>query len=135
MANQPTTLRPMLGLLVVDHGSRRSEANAQLDDIAQRVALLMPSTPLVTAHLDVCSPTIAEGIAQLLAQDVDEIAVLMYFLGDGRHVSTDVPGQVRAALAGRPDVRVRLGRALGPDDVLARLMLSRAGLTRNDGSH
>ena len=120
----------MLGLLLVDHGSRRSEANAQLDDMAKRVALLMPGTPLVTAHLEICPPNIADGIAQLLAHEVDEIAVLMYFLGDGRHVSTDVPGQVRAALAGRPDVRVRLGRALGPDDLLARLMLSRAGLTR-----
>lgn len=119
----------MLGLLLVDHGSRRAEANAQLDDMAARVGRLRPGAPLATAHLDVCAPTIADGVAALLAQGVDEIAVLMYFLSAGRHVSADVPDLVRAALAARPDVRVRLGAALGPDDALAGLMLRRAGLT------
>ncbi len=117
----------MLGLLLVDHGSRRAEANAQLDDMAARIAALMPGTPLVTAHLDVCVPTIAEGVAALLGRGVDEIAVLMYFLSDGRHVREDIPAQVRAALAARPEVRLRLGGPLGPDDALARLMLARAG--------
>ncbi len=118
----------MLGLLIVDHGSRRAEANAQLLDMAARVARLVPpGTPIATAHLDICAPSIADGIATLLAQGVDELRVLLYFLADGRHVSEDIPAQVRAALAGRPEVRVVLGGALGPDDLLATLMLRRAG--------
>ena len=120
----------MLGLLIIDHGSRRPEANAQVLDMAQRVARLVPAgTPIATAHLDVCPPTIAEGIATLLAQGVDELSVLLYFLADGRHVREDIPGLVRAALATHPQVRVAIGEALGPDDVLAALMLRRAGLT------
>jgi sirohydrochlorin ferrochelatase len=118
----------MLGLLVVDHGSRRPEANDQLLDMVARVAGLTPGTPIASAHLDICAPTIGDGIATLLARGVDEIAVLLYVLSDGRHVREDVPALVRAALAARPDVRVRLGGALGPDDVLARLMLERAGV-------
>lgn len=117
----------MLGLLIVDHGSRRPEANAQLLDMVARVARLVPTTPIASAHLDICAPTIADGINTLLERGVDEIAVLLYFLSDGRHVREDVPGLVRAALVTRPDVRVRLGAALGPDDVLARLMLERVG--------
>ena len=119
----------MLGLLIVDHGSRRPAANAQVLDMAARVARLVPAgTPITTAHLDICPPTIADGIAVLLAQGVDELRVLLYFLADGRHVSEDIPAQVRAALAVRPDVRVTLAGALGPDDALAGLMLVRAGL-------
>lgn len=117
----------MLGLLIVDHGSRRAAANDQVVDMAARVARLMPAgTPIATAHLDICPPTIADGISVLLAQGVDEVRVLLYFLADGRHVSEDIPALVRAALAPRPDVRVTIGRALGPDDVLAALMLDRA---------
>ncbi|HAT10394.1 MAG TPA: cobalamin biosynthesis protein CbiX [Planctomycetes bacterium] len=120
----------MLGILLVDHGSRRAEANAQLDDMAARVArLLPPGTPLATAHLDVCAPTIADGIAVLLARGCDELRVLLYFLSDGRHVREDIPGLVRAALAAHPQVRWSMGGALGPDDVLAQLMLARAGIT------
>jgi sirohydrochlorin ferrochelatase len=120
----------MLGLLIIDHGSRRSEANAQVVDMAARVARLVPDgTPIATAHLDVCAPTIADGVATLLAQGVDELHVLLYFLADGRHVREDIPALVRAALAAQPQVRVVLGGALGPDDLLAALMLRRAGLT------
>jgi sirohydrochlorin ferrochelatase len=120
----------MLGVLVVDHGSRRAEANLQLDDMAARVArLLPPATPLATAHLDVCPPTVADGIASLLARGCDEIRVLLYFLSDGRHAREDIPALVREALADRPEVRWRVGGALGPDDALARLMLDRAGLS------
>lgn len=96
--------------------------------MATRVSRLMPGVPLATAHLDVCAPTIADGIASLLAHGCDEIRVLLYFLSDGRHAREDIPGQVRAALAGRPDVRVLVGTAMGPDDALAGLMLRRAGL-------
>ncbi len=98
--------------------------------MAERVGRLVPAgTPIATAHLDVCAPTIADGIATLLAQGVDELHVLLYFLADGRHVREDIPGLVRAALATHPQVRVVLGGALGPDDLLAALMLRRAGLT------
>jgi sirohydrochlorin ferrochelatase len=118
----------MLGILLVDHGSRRPEANAQLDDMAARVARLLPAgTPLATAHLDVCAPTIADGLGVLLARGCDEIRVLLYFLSDGRHVREDIPGLVRAALASHPQVRWSMGGALGPDDALAQLMLVRAG--------
>lgn len=120
----------MIGVLLIDHGSRRAEANAQLDDMARRVAArLPPGTPLATAHLDVCPPTIAEGIAALLARGVDDLRVLPYFLADGRHLQQDIPALVRTALAGRPQVRVAIGGALGPDDALAALLLARAGLS------
>lgn len=118
----------MLGLLVVDHGSRRAEANAQLLDIAARIARLRPGVPLATAHLDVCPPTIADGVAALLAQGCDDLRVLPYFLSAGRHLSQDIPDAVRAALAARPEVRWTVGGALGPDDALAALLLARGGL-------
>ena len=118
----------MLGLLLVDHGSRRPDANAQLLDMAARVGRLQPGVALATAHLDVCAPTIGDGIATLLQQGCDEIRVLLYFLSDGRHASEDIPALVRDALAAHPQVRVSIGGALGPDDVLAELMLKRVGL-------
>jgi sirohydrochlorin ferrochelatase len=119
----------MIGILIIDHGSRRPEANAQLHDMANRVAVrLPPGTRIALAHLDVSAPTIADGVATLLSQGVDDLLVLLYFLADGTHVSVDIPAQVRAALASRPDVRVTIGGALGPDDALAGLMLRRVGL-------
>lgn len=118
----------MLGLLLVDHGSRREEANRQLEDMARRVRALRPDAAVAIAHMEVCGPTIAEGFAALVAAGADEVAVLPYFLSDGRHSREDIPRLVGEAAAAHPGARWRVGAALGPHDLLARLLLERAGL-------
>ena len=117
----------MLGLLLVDHGSRRAESNAQLDDMARRVQALRPAAMVRAVHMEIAEPTIAQGIDALVAAGATEIRVLMYFLSDGRHSREDVPTLVRAAMVAHPDVSVTCGQALGPHDALAALLLERAG--------
>ncbi len=117
----------MLGLLLVDHGSRRAASNAQLDDMARRVQALRPTAVVVAAHMEIAEPNIAQGLAELVARGVTEIRVLMYFLSDGRHSREDVPTLVREAMLAYPHVSVICGQALGPHDVLAALLLERGG--------
>jgi sirohydrochlorin ferrochelatase len=121
-------LSPMLGLLVVDHGSRRAEANAQLEDIAERLRRLRPDDVVAHAHLEVCEPTIMQAVARLVADGAVRIAVLPYFLSEGRHSREDIPRLVAAAAAAYPQVTVTIAPALGPDDALARLLIERSGL-------
>lgn len=116
------------GLLVVDHGSRRAQSNQQLEDMAERVARIAGELPVAHAHMEIAEPSIAQGIADLVARGVDEVRVLLYFLSDGRHVREDVPQLVAAAAADHPGLRWSVAGALGPDDLLAELMLRRAGL-------
>ena len=117
----------MLGLLLVDHGSRRAESNAQLDDMARRVQALRPAALVAAAHMELSAPDIAQGIDALVARGATDITVLLYFLSDGRHSREDVPALVQAALAKHPGVTARCGAALGPHDALAALLLERAG--------
>jgi len=119
----------MRGLLLIDHGSRRAEANTQLEDMARRVAGLRPGDEVGVAHMEIAQPDIAAGVADLVTRGATEIVALVYFLGDGRHVSTDVPHLVAQACAAFPGVTWRCSPALGPHDVLARLLLERAGLS------
>ena len=118
----------MLGLLLVDHGSRRAESNAQLDDMARRVQALRPDALVAAAHMEIAAPDIAAGIAGLVARGATAIVVLPYFLSAGRHSQEDVPALVRAAVAAHPGVTARCGEALGPHDALARLLLERGAV-------
>ena len=124
----PTLQAMSLGLLVVDHGSRRAASNAQLGDMAQRVATLYPDALVDFAHMEIAEPSIDDRFARLVERGATEIRVLLYFLSDGRHVTEDVPELVAAAAAKHPGVTWSVGAALGPDDALAALMLKRAGL-------
>jgi len=96
--------------------------------MAQRVARLCPDAVVGHAHMEIAEPTIADGFDALVARGADEVRVLLYFLSDGRHVSEDVPALVREAAERHPGVGWSVAGALGPDDRLASLMLSRAGV-------
>ena len=118
----------MLGLLLVDHGSRRAEANAQLAEMAERVARLRPSDLVGSCHMELAAPDIAAGFASLVARGAGRVVLLPYLLGHGRHLSEDIPRLAAEAAARHPGVGYALGAALGPHDALARLLLERAGL-------
>jgi sirohydrochlorin ferrochelatase len=122
------TIPAMLGLLLVDHGSRRAEANAQLEDMAGRVARLRPGDVVGCCHMEIAAPDIAAGFAALVARGATRVVLLPYLLGDGRHLSADIPRLAAAAAAHHPGVAFALGAALGPHDALARLLLERAQL-------
>lgn len=122
-----------LGVLLVDHGSRRAESNDQLEDMAGRVAGLVPGSVVRAAHMEIAEPTIEQAVDALAAEGCREIVVLLYFLSDGRHVTRDVPELVEAAVKRHEGLTWRIGQALGPHDDLAELLLKRAGLGSETG--
>lgn len=118
----------MIGLLVVDHGSRRDTANATLAVMAERLRELRPGLLVAHAHMELAQPDIATSFATLVAAGATDIRVVPYFLAPGRHASDDIPALVTAAAASHPLVTWRIGDCLGPHDLLATLALLRAGV-------
>jgi sirohydrochlorin ferrochelatase len=115
-----------VAILLVDHGSRRHEANAALDAMAALVrARAAEGTRVMTAHMELCAPSIAEAIGQLAAEGITELVVHPYFLGEGRHVTEDIPALVAAASAPFPSLSVRITKPLGLHALLAELVLVR----------
>ena len=84
-------------ILLVDHGSRRPEANALLEAVAELVAERVPDVIVRCAHMDLAEPDIAAGIAACAAAGADAIVVHPYFLGPGNHTTDDIPRLVRAS--------------------------------------
>ena len=115
----------MLGLLLIDHGSRRAESNLQLEDMAQRVQRMRPEALVAAAHMEIAPPDLAAAFAALVAQGAKRILILPYFLSDGRHLTQDIPQLAAAAAANHPGITYSIGSALGPHDALAALLLER----------
>ncbi len=100
-------------IVIVDHGSRLEQANAQLEAIAQRVRERFPQRLVVCAHLEIAEPTIAQAVDSCAAQAATEIVVHPFFLGPGRHTQSDIPEQVAAAAAAHPEIRIAISEPLG----------------------
>ncbi|MBX9582252.1 MAG: cobalamin biosynthesis protein CbiX [Gemmataceae bacterium] len=113
-------------LLLIAHGSRRPEANADLEHVAD-VLRGRGRYPVVrVAYLELADPDIAAGGAGCVADGAAEVILLPYFLSPGVHVVEDLTA-ARADLAGRfPGVRFALAEPLGRHPLLVDVIEDRA---------
>ncbi|GAB2607155.1 hypothetical protein Aab01nite_02500 [Paractinoplanes abujensis] len=93
-------------LIAVAHGTRSPAGQAQIRDLAARVAARRPGLDVRLCYADVQEPRVAE-VAPLLPDAV----VVPLLLSAGYHVRVDIAD----AVAGLP---TPVTRPLGPDDVL-----------------
>ena len=112
-------------ILLVDHGSRRPDANAQLEEIARLVRERAPGRVVEIAHMELADPTIPDGVAACVASGARSIVVLPYMLAPGRHAAGDIPRLARDAAAQHAGVTVRVSEPLGVHPGLALAVLDR----------
>src|SRR6266550_7234962 len=81
------------GIIIVDHGSRRDESNRMLEEVAslfarrfnERFDIVEP------AHMEIAEPSIASAYAKCANRGASRIVVLPFFLGPGKHWTSDIP--------------------------------------------
>jgi sirohydrochlorin ferrochelatase len=114
-----------LGIVLVDHGSKRDEANALLEDVAQLFRGISGAGIVEVAHMELAEPTIAQAVARCVAQGARRVVVHPYFLAPGRHSTTDIPHLVAEAAAQHPNVSCTVTAPLGLDPRLSEVILDR----------
>lgn len=112
-------------ILLVDHGSRRPEANAQLEELAARVREQRPGWRVDTAHLEIAPPGVAEALDACAAAGVREVFLHPFFLSPGRHTREDLPRLAGDACERNPGLRVYVTDPLGVDDAVVAVVLDR----------
>jgi sirohydrochlorin ferrochelatase len=94
-----------LGVIVVDHGSRRDESNRLLEDVARQFAAATGLAIVEPAHMELAEPSIATAFARCVERGARTVVVFPYFLGPGRHWHDDVPRLSAEAALSHPGVR------------------------------
>ena len=119
----------MKAILLVDHGSRRTEANEMMDCMANLVQAMAGTDVVVRfAHMELAEPSIAAGVRQCIDAGATELTVFPYMLSPGKHSTGDIPRMVAAAAVSHPQLEIRVTNAFGVHENLAELILERAGL-------
>jgi sirohydrochlorin ferrochelatase len=113
-------------LLLIAHGSRQEEANADLDRLAAALRGQGRYGLVEAAFLELAEPTVPQGAGRCVAQGARRVILLPYFLSAGVHVRRDLAA-LRAQLAGEhPGVEFRLAEPLGPHPLLPEIVAERA---------
>jgi sirohydrochlorin ferrochelatase len=116
----------MTALLLIAHGSRRAEANADLDWLADTLRARQRFDVIATSYLELVEPTIAAAGDACAAAGATTVIMLPYFLAPGIHVTEDLI-EAQAALASKyPAIAFRLAAPLGRHPKLAEIALERA---------
>ena len=119
----------MKGILIVDHGSVRSEANDMLRLMADLIQTMSgPDVVVRYGHMELAEPDIAAGFSSCVEAGATDVTVFPYMLSPGRHSTTDIPRLVAKAAQAFPRVKYSVTPAFGLHEKLAEVVLERAGI-------
>ena len=122
----------VIGIIVVDHGSRRPESNETLLLAARRFADTGPYKIVEPAHMELAQPDIATAFDRCVVRGATMIIVFPYFLSPGRHWKLDIPQLVAAAAAAHPSVEWKVTSPFGLHDGMLQVMIERIGEALRD---
>lgn len=114
-------------LVLVDHGSRRPDAQGHLEAVGLRVAERRPGWRVYHAHMDVGEPDLPTTLARCVEDGARQIIVHPFFLNTGFHVQETIPSILDGARAAHPGVEITLSAHLGLHDGLIDAVVDRVG--------
>lgn len=114
-----------VGLLIIDHGSRKPDANDMLAEVARMVQEMSNFQIVHYAHMELAEPTIQQGFDACVTEGAEEVIVHPYFLSPGRHSTSDIPRMVAEAAKRHPHVCFQVTEPLGLHSKIGELILER----------
>jgi sirohydrochlorin ferrochelatase len=102
----------MNALLLIAHGSRRPEANADLEFVAADMRRRNLFAFVQCSFLELAEPDIHTGGVRCVEAGATSVVMLPYFLSPGRHVSEDLTAARDRLAAEFPHVSFQLAAPL-----------------------
>jgi len=112
-------------ILLMAHGSRISEANDAVREIAAMVKKMSGFDIVEVAYREQHLPTIQQGIDACVALGAQRILLIPYFLFVGAHVREDLPEEMAEGRKRHPGVEFAMGNHLGVHRKLAEVVVER----------
>jgi len=120
-------------LLLMAHGSRHVEANADLLHVAAALRAQGCYPVVEASFLELAQPDIEEGGARCVAQGAERVVMMPYFLSAGVHVHRDLTA-CRDRLASRfGHVQFLLAEPLGRHPLLLEIVRDRVREAEDPG--
>ena len=114
-----------LGIVIVDHGSKRAEANVRHEEFVAGWGRSRRLVNVEAAHMELAEPSIATAVDACVAAGATDLVVAPYFLWPGSHWNRDIPALAAEACARHPGVRHLVAAPLGPHPLLGDIVEQR----------
>jgi len=125
MTSMPPASSPRIGVIIVDHGSRRAQSNRMLEDFVARYAIANPQYLVEPAHMELSEPSISTAFERCVARGARRMVVAPYFLLPGKHWDHDIPRLTAAAAEKHPGVEYLVAAPIGLHPMMLNVMQAR----------
>jgi sirohydrochlorin ferrochelatase len=114
-------------IIIVDHGSRRDESNRMLEEVAALFAQRFNESYGIVepAHMELAEPSIATAYARCVERGAQRVIIAPFFLGPGKHWTSDIPRLVAEAASQFPQTCYHVTPTLGIDALILELLNKR----------
>jgi sirohydrochlorin ferrochelatase len=113
------------GIVIVDHGSRRTESNEMLEHFVEQFAESMHYTIVEPAHMEMAEPSIAAAFSKCVGRGAKRVVVCPYFLLPGKHWKEDIPELTEKAAAKHAGVEYLVTAPIGLHPMMHGVIQSR----------
>ncbi len=113
-----------VGVILCDHGSRKSAANDLIIEVSRRFKEIGAAEWHVVeiAHMELVEPRISDAFAKCVAAGANTVVCQPFFLGPGRHVTSDIPAMMKDVVSQYPHVRWTVSEPLGLSPLMPRVI-------------
>ena len=119
-------MNQMRALLLIAHGSRRPEANADLEHVAAQMRLRGGFDYIQCSFLELTHPDIHTAGVFCVQEGATEVVMLPYFLSPGVHVRDDLTEAQEKLRQEYPTIAFDLAEPLGRHPMLIDIVAERA---------
>ena len=95
-------------VILFAHGSRDPLWRLPIEAVAAQIKTQQPDAAVLCAYLELCTPSLPEAAAQLVADGASHVRVFPLFFGVGKHAREDLPMLMNELRAAHPTIRVDL---------------------------
>jgi sirohydrochlorin ferrochelatase len=120
------TKESSVGIIVVDHGSRRAASNEMLEELTRTAISERLDYDIVEpAHMELAEPSIATAFDRCVERGATTVVIQPYFLLPGKHWNQDSPARAAAAAARHPGVEYLVAAPFGVHPLMADVVSAR----------
>ncbi|BDA49606.1 probable sirohydrochlorin cobaltochelatase [Coccomyxa sp. Obi] len=114
-----------VAVVLVDHGSKRTEANDMLEEFAALYRTMSNRQRVEIAHMELAEPSIGTAVAKCASDGIKKVVIAPYFLSRGRHITSDIPALVAEAQRAHPELECIIAEPIGIDPLMAQVIENR----------
>lgn len=112
------------GVVILGHGSRDPEANAQFEQLVDDFRATHPDLDVSHGYVEIASPSLEAALSASALRNTHVVAAPLFLFGAG-HLKNDVPIALDTARAQHPNVSFSAARELGIHSSLINLAFQR----------